>query len=227
MKQSVTAFLNQQDRDKFKNEHKVYQIDKDLAKKEEKRRNYRTSWACHVRFGLPIIDDETTFTFSLINEPIYEFLDNPCNDEITIKKYLESYDKDNKNNQTICLSQNMLIKLKNTLDDKIYKKLKDKIEILKLFVVYRSEYEIQYAIMYTENMTFKEQFRRIILEVFMNSTADGTSESFIQKIQFYENNGVNLKYIIDNILAESNHNELFLIIDRIYQDYLRKYENNE
>jgi len=35
MKQSVTAFLSQQDRDKFKDEHKVYQIDKDLAKKEE------------------------------------------------------------------------------------------------------------------------------------------------------------------------------------------------
>jgi len=221
MKQSVTAFLNQQDRDKFKNEHKVYQIDKDLAKKEEKRRNYRTSWACHVRFSLPVIDDKTTFTFSLTNEPVYKFLDNPCDDEITIKKYLESCDKEKKNNQTISLSQNMLIKLKNTLNDKIYKKLKEKIEIFKLFVVYRSVYEIQYAIIYTDNITFKEQFNKIILEVFMKST----SETFIRKMQFYENHGVNLQYIISEICPQFSNKTLMETVDNVYQNYLKRKEN--
>ena len=36
-----------------------------------------------MRFSLPVIDDKTTFTFSLTNEPVYKFLDNPCDDEIT------------------------------------------------------------------------------------------------------------------------------------------------
>ena len=207
MKVNANTFLNKQDREERKEQ-----------RTKKKRKIYRDKYGfgCHVRFDLPVLDNETTFSFALSNETVYKFLDNPCDNEITIKKYLQSYDKNNKNNQKICLSQNMLIKFKNTINDKIYKELKDKIEILKLFAVYRSEYEIQYAIMYTEKITFKEQFNQIILEVFMKST----SESFIQKIQFYEKNGVNLKYIIYDILDENKNSELFTIIDTIYQDYL-------
>jgi hypothetical protein len=108
---------------------------------------------------------------------------------------LKSFKKYNIKECTIALSLKTLEKIKSDIGKKLYLDIKERIEILKLFLAYREHNPISYIHATYDSISFQHQFNKIILPELMNG---------IPKI--YKDTGVDMKYIINEICIRFTKN---------------------
>lgn len=253
MKLNVTAFLNQQDRYDKSDERRINRINKEKVKKS------KVLGGCvdpleDDYFKIPNMNNDTIYIIVLENKNIYHIvwddIRNTGNQDI---KYSYYYDKKivliknlNTFNSHIkdgfALSLNILNEFHNSIDETLYLEIKDRIEILKLLLIFRSKEPnkflnfdksvtrtwekifttkiIQDNTLKYDMPTLNEQIYYVITDIFMKSKTMWSNIDFVDEIKMYEEKGVDIKYIIYEILPKFSNDTFIKSIDKIYKKYL-------
>ncbi|MEA2020046.1 MAG: hypothetical protein U9N59_16580 [Campylobacterota bacterium] len=226
MQSQVKEFLNHQDLEEQR-EHKLNPKSK-IVKKYHKNHSKKFSggWGCHCRFDLVEINNETIFLYYETNDSIYDLLwdeiertkDNSikfcsgCNKNITLIDHNDTLDKE-KLKQGIAISLKTLQMFRLKIGENLYQKIKNKIELIKLLLVYRSFEPIRFtANTMINEISFNIHIEKVLLEIFMGNNIK-------EELSEYEKNGVNFEHIIYKSISHFANKTYINTIQNLYKKY--------